>query len=97
MGVKHGRDYEDILSDLTSAVAMIPDSYLFFDMEPQEWEVLAEGERNEVNEALAEDLFFALGSQSLIHVGSGVVIYDADTHRIDILIGKEEMTFVTLI
>lgn len=97
MGVKHGRDYEGILVDLTSALNMIPDSYLFFQMPSDEWEGLSVEERQEVQEALAEDLFYALGSESTIQVGSGVVIYDQDTHRINILIGEEEMTFVSLI
>ncbi len=97
MGVKHGRDYEGILADLTSALDMIPDGYLFFQMSAQEWEALNPEERHEVQEALAEDLFYALGSEPTIHVGSGVVIYAADTHRIDILIGENEMTFVSLI
>ncbi|WP_458120555.1 hypothetical protein [Paenibacillus sp. Z6-24] len=97
MGVKHGRDYEGILEDLTTALNLIPDSYMFFHMESKEWEALQDSEKREVQEALAEDLFYALGSESMIHVGSGIVIYDSDTHRINILIGEEEMTFVSLI
>ncbi|GGJ31490.1 hypothetical protein [Paenibacillus hunanensis] len=97
MGVKHGRDYEGILNDLTKALDMIPDGYLFFQMSAEEWEGLNPEERREVQEALAEDLFYALGSEPTIQVGSGVVIYAADTHRIDILIGETEMTFVSLI
>lgn len=97
MGVKHGRDYEGILEDLTTALNLIPDSYMFFHMEFEEWNALQDSEKREVQEALAEDLFYALGSESMIHVGSGIVIYDSETHRINILIGEEEMTFVTLI
>lgn len=97
MGVKHGREYEDILTDLTTALDLIPDCYLFFQMPPEEWAGLQPNERREVQEALAEDLFYALGSEPSIQVGSGVVIYAADTHRIDILIGETEMTFVPLI
>ena len=29
MGVKHGRDYEGILTDLTQAIGRIPDRYVF--------------------------------------------------------------------
>ncbi|MFD1885602.1 hypothetical protein [Paenibacillus wenxiniae] len=97
MGVKHGRDYEGILTDLTTALNMIPDSYLFFQMSSEEWQALNPDEQREVQEALAEDLFYALGSEPTIQVGSGIVIYAADTHRIDILIGETEMTFVSLI
>ncbi|WP_017815683.1 MULTISPECIES: hypothetical protein [Paenibacillus] len=97
MGVKHGREYEEILTDLTAALDMIPDSYMFFHMESEEWKALQDSEKREVQEALAEDLFYALGSEPVIHVGSGIVIHDPDTHRINILIGEEEMTFVSLI
>lgn len=97
MGVKHGRDYEYILADFTEAVGRIPDCYVFFEMEPAEWEGLSAEERHEVLEALAEDLFFGLGSEPVIAVGSAVVIYDPEVHRINVLIGEEELTSVKLI
>ncbi|MCQ4088916.1 hypothetical protein [Saccharibacillus sp. JS10] len=97
MGVKHGRDYGDILQDLTKAVASIPDSYVFFEMEAEDWERLGTEDRLEVHEALAEDLFYALGTQPSIDVGSGVVIHDPVTHRINILVGDQQMTFVPLV
>ena len=37
MGVKHGRDYEGILTDLTVAIGRIPDRYVFFEMDAEEW------------------------------------------------------------
>ncbi|NGZ78203.1 hypothetical protein [Saccharibacillus alkalitolerans] len=97
MGVKHGRDYGEILQDLTKAVSLIPDSYLFFEMDSEDWERLGAEDRLEVHEALAEDLFYALGTQPSINVGSAVVIHDAVLHRINILIGEKQMTFVTLV
>lgn len=97
MGVKHGRDYEGILTDLTEAIGRIPDRYVFFEMDEEEWSRLGVTEQLEVDEALAEDLFYALGEESVIPVGCGVVIHDKDQHRIHILIGEEELTFVPLI
>lgn len=97
MGVKHGRDYEYILKDLTAAVGCIPDSYEFFEMQALEWHGLSDEERLEVQEALAEDLFFALGTEPVITVGSAVVMYDPEGHRINFLIGEEELTTVMLI
>lgn len=97
MGVKHGRDYEYILADLTAAVGRIPDSYIFFEMETSEWDNLSSEERAEVLEALAEDLFFALGTEPVIEVGSAVVVYDREGHRINVLIGEEELTSVKLV
>ncbi|WP_037285907.1 hypothetical protein [Saccharibacillus sacchari] len=97
MGVKHGRDYGEILQDLTKAVSLISDSYLFFEMDSEDWERLGPEDRLEVHEALAEDLFYALGTQPSIDVGSAVVIHDSALHRINVLIGNQEMTFVALI
>lgn len=97
MGVKHGRDYDGILTDLTAAVGEIPDSYLFFEMAEQDWMQLGIEEKREVQEALAEDLFYALGAEPVITVGSGIVMYDKDHHRINLLIGDEELTVVSLI
>lgn len=97
MGVKHGRDYALILADLTEAMAQVSDCYIFFEMEPEDWERLAPEEQREVREALAEDLFYALGTEPVIAVGSAVVIYDNDTHRINVLVGEEELTSVNLI
>ncbi|MGN7361039.1 hypothetical protein ACTHPF_27130 [Paenibacillus sp. SAF-054] len=97
MGVKHGREYDEILKELTSAVGEIPDSYLFFEMEGSEWQLLSPEEKREVHEALAEDLFYGLGTEPVIEVGSGVVMYDKEHHRINLLIGDEELTVVPLI
>lgn len=97
MGVKHGRDYSEILVELTEAVGRISDSYVFFEMEPDEWENLPQESKHEVWEALAEDLFFALGNESVIQVGSGVVIHDKETHRINILLGEADLASVALV
>jgi hypothetical protein len=97
MGVKHGREYGEILKDLTEAIGQIPDSYLFFEMEGNEWQQLSLGEKQEVHEALAEDLFYGLGAEPVIEVGCGVVMYDKQQHRINLLIGEDELTVVPLI
>jgi len=97
VGVKHGRDYADILNELMEAVGRISDSYLFFEMEPDEWQELPQESKLEVWEALAEDLFFALGEEPVIQVGGGVVIYDKETHRINILVGEEDLASVVLV
>jgi hypothetical protein len=97
VGVKHGRDYSEILVELTGAVGRISDGYIFFEMEPEEWENLPEESKLEVWEALAEDLFYALGNEPVIKVGSGVVMYDKETHRINILLGDEDLASVVLV
>ena len=96
MGVKHGREYADILADLMAAVAQIPDCYEFFEMTAQEWERLGEGERNEVLEALADDVFYGLGQDKIIQVGSAEVTYDSNFHVIDVSIGENIVAMIRL-
>jgi len=97
MGVKHGREYSEIHKELTVAVGQISDSYVFFEMEEEEWIQLPEEDKNEVMEALAEDVFYGLGTNPVITVGSGIVMHDPETHRINILIGDTELAFVALV
>nr|WP_269846943.1 hypothetical protein [Paenibacillus sonchi] len=85
------------MGELTEAVGRISDGYVFFEMEPDEWQELPQESKLEVWEALAEDLFYALGNEPVIEVGSGVVIYDKETHRINILLGEEDLASVLLV
>ncbi|OPA73502.1 hypothetical protein BVG16_28135 [Paenibacillus selenitireducens] len=96
MGVKHAREYADILVDLTEAVAKIPDCYEFFEMTSEEWERLSGEDRKEVLEALADDVFYGLGEHTIIQVGSSEVTYDAKFHLIDVSIGDQILAMVKL-
>lgn len=97
MGVKHAREYVDILADLTAAVSEIPSSYTFFEMTREEWEELAEPERAEVMEALADDVFYGLGQQENIRVGDGAVVYVPKRHVIEVVQGGNVIQVVRLI
>lgn len=96
MGVKHARDYAEILKDLMAAVAEIPDSYEFFEMTSEEWERLGEEEKQEVLEALADDVFYGLGVDKIIQVGSAEVTYDPNFHIIDVSMGDKILAIVRL-
>lgn len=97
MGVRHGREYSDILKDLTEAVSEIEDSFTFFEMETAEWEGLPSEERHEVMEALADDLFFGLGENPVIEVGSGVINYNRQHHVIEVMQGNNVIQIVRLV
>ncbi|MCF2945867.1 hypothetical protein L1N82_19810 [Paenibacillus tarimensis] len=97
MGVRHAREYKEILEDLTEAVSGIADSYTFFDMTAEEWEVLGPDERGEVMEALADDVFYGLGEEPTIAVGSGHVTYHAKRHVIEVSVDGTEIRLVRLI
>lgn len=97
MGVRHAREYSEILQELTTAIASIEDSYTFFEMEQADWAALSKEEQQEVLEALADDVFYGLGEQPEIEVGSGAVVYSAPLHRIEINVRGERLAVVHLI
>jgi hypothetical protein len=97
MGVRHAREYADILKDLTAAVAEIEESYTFFEMEQEEWEALHEEDRHEVMEALADDVFFGLGEDPVIKVGQGVITHNSKFHIIEVSQGDKVTQIIRLI
>ncbi|REE83849.1 hypothetical protein A8990_11628 [Paenibacillus taihuensis] len=97
MGVKHAREYSDILSDLTEALVSIEDGYLFFEMETEDWEQLEQPQRLELMEALADDVFYALGEDPVLHVGGGIVTYRPKHHIIEVSVDQKESRIIRLI
>lgn len=97
MGVRHAREYVDILKELTEAVAAIEGSYAFFEMEQEEWEALGEEDRREVMEALADDVFFGLGEEPVIAVGQGAITYHSKHHVIEVSQGDNVTRMIRLI
>lgn len=88
MGVKYGREYTDILFDLTKHMELIEEIYECFDMSEQEWGSLAGEERLECIRTLADDVFYGLGAEPVIEVGCGTVQYDSSRHLIQIHHGE---------
>jgi len=97
MGVKHGREYAEILEELTEAIGSIEEGYTFFDMAIEDWNGLDEAQRKEVMEALADDVFYGLGEEPVIAVGQGVVTYRAKHHCIEVALGSKESRIIRLI
>ncbi|MBN3524404.1 hypothetical protein [Paenibacillus apiarius] len=96
MGVAFGRQYKDILEELTVAVGLIPDGYTFFDMTEEEWTALGDAERQEVLEALADDVFYGLGQEKLLFIGSGSVQHDPEFHIIEVVVNSETVATIQL-
>lgn len=97
MGVKFNREYSEILMDLTDAVENIADCYRFFEMEEKDWDILGDRERRELVQTLSDDLFYALGRQKSIGVGSGQIEYDPRNHLIKVITGPQVVRIVRLI
>lgn len=97
MGVRHAREYSDILTDLKEAIKKIEDSYTFFEMTFVEWHALSGEEQLEVLEALADDVFFGLGEEPELEVGTAKVIYNKDEHKLEIKKDNSLIAEVSLI
>jgi len=97
MGVRHAREYSDILSDLKDAIKKIEDSYTFFEMSYIEWNALLIDEQEEVLEALADDVFYGLGEEPEIEVGSAKVTYNKEQHKLEIRKDEQLLATVNLI
>lgn len=97
MGVRHAREYSEILEDLKEAIKKIEDSYTFFEMTYVDWNGLSSDEQLEVLEALADDVFYGLGEEPEIEVGSAKVMYNKAEHKLEIRAGHELLAVVNLI
>lgn len=80
MGVKFGRPYGDIIHDFSEALGQIDDLYTCFEMTEDDWRELEPEERTECIRTLADDLFYGLGTEGSLTVGSGTVTHDAERH-----------------
>lgn len=97
MGVKFGREYNDIVDDLTTAIGQIKNSYDFFEMTEEDWNGLDQEEQTECLKTLADDVFFALGTNPRIQVGQGFLMYEKVKHIIKVNQGDNLITIVNLV
>ena len=97
MGVKFNREYADIVNDLVEAIITIDDAYEAFEMEREEWLSLDDGEKRECVRTLADDLFYGLGEDPRLEVGSGKVEYDRQHHVIKISAVPQVVRIVKLV
>lgn len=84
MGVKFGREYADIIRDLSEAIGRIGNTHECFEMEAEEWAALTGEEQAECLSTLADDIFFGLGTDPSIPLGRGTVSHDKSRHLIKV-------------
>ena len=97
MAVTFTRPYKDILLDMAEALGLITDSYALLEIESEDWEQMTAEERHEVLEALADDLFYGLGQEAILFVGSGSIRYDRDFHLFEVSGDSEVLAQVALL
>ncbi|WP_248929175.1 hypothetical protein [Paenibacillus hamazuiensis] len=83
MGIRYGRDYRDIISDLTAALQGV-DCHELLEMSAEDWEALEGDERSGCIRTLADDVFYALGVSPTVQVGGGRISHDRTHHIIKI-------------
>ena len=97
MGVKFNREYSDISADLVKAIYDIADCYEFLEMTAEDWETMEEEAKLDIIQTLSDDLFYGLGDEPTIQVGSGQMEYDPKTHVIKVTTGNQVVHLVQLI
>jgi len=97
MGVRFNREYREISEELTQAIETIEDCYEFFEMERDEWLSMDRAEQHECVRTLSDDLFYALGTEKIVSVGSGTVEYDAAKHCIKVSVTPQLTHVIMLI
>jgi hypothetical protein len=97
MGVKFGREYNDIVEDLTTAIEQIENSYDFLEMSDEDWNELDKEQQTECLKTLADDVFFALGTNPRIQIGQGFLVYEKNKHIIKVNQSDNLVTIVNLV
>lgn len=96
MGVKYGREYEDIITELVKALESLEGINEFFSMDDAEWTSLETDERMDCIKTLADDVIYALGDDKSFAVGKGHLVYDNEHHIIKVFDGPK-VTIINLI
>lgn len=97
MGIKFGREYSDIIKDLTRAIGQVDEFYDVLEMAQEDWNELDSEQQQECLKTLTDDIFYGLGSDPSMHVGAGVVRYDPDNHIIKVHNGDNLISIIYLV
>jgi hypothetical protein len=82
MGVKHGREYSDIIADLVRGIGQVNNIYEFFEMDKADWLGMEPIEQQECLQTMADDIFYGLDAEPVMEVGDGIIRHDRDNHII---------------
>jgi hypothetical protein len=97
MGVKHGREYSDILNDFVRALGQLTRIHEFFDMEASDWLALELSEKEDCLKTLADDIFYGLDSNPVMEVGDGVIRHDPENHVIRVHNSENVISLIYLV
>lgn len=91
MGVKFAKEYETIIADLVQAIEEMPGCAELLEIDPGQWVELDEIDRAECLRTLADDIFYGLGTESVLPFGDGVITYDSSNHIIQVKYAAEKI------
>lgn len=84
MGVKFGREYVEIIEEMSEVMSGVRHCHEWFEMSGEDWRQMDDEERNECISTLADDIFYGLGADPSISFGTCQISYDSDNHIIKI-------------
>jgi hypothetical protein len=96
MGVKYDKDYSEIITDLIDVIPEIDNFYHFFGMDNKTWNNLDQQEQKECIKTLADDIFYALGTNPVQEIGEGIIKYDQQNHKIKVITGETYIQIINL-
>jgi hypothetical protein len=91
VGVKFAREYETIIADLVHAIGEIEGSAELLEIDPEQWGELDEADRAECLRTLADDIFYGLGSETVLPFGDGLITHDPVKHTIQIKYAEDKI------
>lgn len=97
MGLKFGREYTDIISDISLSLLEIEGLNDFFEMTDKEWNNISVKNKKEYVKTLADDIFYALGNENVLEVGKGSINYVKDDNAITIFNKDIKVNTISLI
>ncbi|MGG1597236.1 MULTISPECIES: hypothetical protein [Paenibacillus] len=97
MGIKFGREYNDIINDFTDALRGVEGCCEFLEMPADDWDAMSEEEQKECMKTLADDLFYGLGVEAQMSIGDCMVTHDPKRHLIRIDQGETLTTVIYLV
>lgn len=97
MGIKHGREYRDIIQDFSRAIITIHGCNELFEMEDADWAEMNAEQKMELVQTLADDIFYALAADPQIEIGDSVIQHDPVNHVIKVVNNEQVIHLVRLV
>ncbi|MBC8061371.1 MAG: hypothetical protein H7Y18_12010 [Clostridiaceae bacterium] len=96
MGLKHTREYTQIIDELTKVLESFVNLQELFQMNLKDWTLLSKDNQLEILSTLSDDIFYALGSENEYIIGNQKIKYNEENKSIDIFINEQLKSSISL-